>query len=80
MIISVGGLLVTALLLGLVSDTIATFFDSLKKGKADVIERGHTLILGWNDRVLPIIKEIALANDSEGVRDRLHQLFCCFHN
>ena len=65
--ISLGGLLVTALLLGLVSDTIGDYFDSLKKGKADVIEQDHTLILGWNDKIIPIIKQIALANESLGV-------------
>jgi hypothetical protein len=38
----------------------------LKKGKSRVIEEGHHLILGWNDKLLPLIHELAVANESEG--------------
>lgn len=44
--VSVGGMLVTALLLGLVSETIGDKLDELKRGKAGVMESGHTLIIG----------------------------------
>lgn len=65
-IISIGGMLVTALMLGIVSDAIGEKMDDLRKGNSDVLESGHTLILGWNDKLLPIIKQIALANVSGG--------------
>ena len=29
-----------------------------------MVERGHTLILGWTDKTCGVIKEIALANES----------------
>lgn len=46
LMVSVGGMLVTALLLGLVSDAIGEKLDELKRGKAGVLESGHTLIIG----------------------------------
>jgi cell shape-determining protein MreD len=46
LMVSVGGMLVTALLLGLVSDAIGEKVDELKKGKAAVLESNHTVIIG----------------------------------
>ena len=46
LMVSIGGMLITALLLGIVSDTIGDKVDDLKKGKAQVVESGHTLIIG----------------------------------
>ena len=40
--------------------------DDLKKGKARVIESGHTLMLGWSEMSLAIVQQIALANESDG--------------
>lgn len=50
--ISFGGMLIFALMLGLVSDAISEKVDSLRKGKSEVIERNHILILGWSDKLV----------------------------
>lgn len=50
--ISIGGMLVFAMMLGLVTDSISEKFDSLRKGRSEVIERSHTLILGWSDKLV----------------------------
>lgn len=50
--ISFGGMLIFAMMLGLVSDTISEKFDSLRKGKSEVVEQSHTLILGWSDKLV----------------------------
>ncbi|MEL7335330.1 MAG: hypothetical protein AAFN70_03900, partial [Planctomycetota bacterium] len=34
-------------------------------GHSRVIEEGHTLILGWNERVVEILRELIIANESE---------------
>ena len=54
------------LVLGFVVDGIRGMLDTLKKGKSKVVEKGHTVILGWTDRCPALIKEIALACESEG--------------
>jgi hypothetical protein len=33
---------------------------------SDCVLADHTLILGWSDKTLPVIRELAIANESEG--------------
>ena len=66
LILAVGGTVVTALLVSIISDLFSEQMDELRTGGGDVLESGHTLILGWNDKVLGLIRQIALANESEG--------------
>eukprot|EP00873_Tetraselmis_striata_P002629 jgi/Tetstr1/422893/TSEL_013677.t1 len=66
LVVSIGGMLVTALMLGIVSDAIGDKVDQMKKGKAEVLENNHTLILGWSDKLYALIKELANANESIG--------------
>ena len=49
----------------LVVDVIREKMDQLKMGR-NVLEEGHSVILGWTDRAPLIIEEIILANESEG--------------
>jgi len=62
------GMVGLALLSSLVA-SITTALDQkisqLKKGHSKVIEKEHTLLLGWNDRVVEILRELVLANESE---------------
>ncbi|OVA01524.1 CASTOR/POLLUX/SYM8 ion channel [Macleaya cordata] len=64
--ISSGGMLIFAMMLGLVSDAISEKVDSLRKGKSEVIERSHILILGWSDKLGSLLKQLAIANKSLG--------------
>lgn len=65
-LVSLGGLCITALMLGIVSEQISHVIEELKKGKSEVLESGHTLILGWSDKVATIVDQLCLANESEG--------------
>ncbi|XP_027350217.1 ion channel CASTOR isoform X1 [Abrus precatorius] len=64
--ISFGGMLIFAMMLGLVSDAISEKFDSLRKGKSEVVEQNHTLILGWSDKLGSLLNQLAIANESMG--------------
>lgn len=64
--ISSGGMLIFAMMLGLVSDAISEKVDSLRKGKSEVIEKNHMLILGWSDKLGSLLKQLAIANKSVG--------------
>ncbi|KAH8044056.1 hypothetical protein JL722_14877 [Aureococcus anophagefferens] len=71
-----------ALLLFAVSDTTPTdaLWESLagrghrlglgvehyRKGKSDVLESGHTVILGWSDKLFGVLEQLCLANESLG--------------
>ena len=60
------GILMFAVVLGIVVESIREKMANLKEGKSTVAERDHTLLLGWTDKTCGVIKEIALANESEG--------------
>ena len=59
-------MLVFAMMIGVISDSIGEKVDDLKQGKSKVIETEHTLILGWNEKGLAILRQLGLANASEG--------------
>ena len=64
--ITLGGMIIFALMIGIISDSIGEKVDELKKGKSRVVESEHSIVLGWNDKSLAIVQQIALANESEG--------------
>ena len=66
LLVTLGGLLVFALLIGIVGESIGERIEDLKTGKSRVLESGHTLMLNWNDKSIAVIQQIALANESEG--------------
>lgn len=59
------GLVLFSSLVAFITSMFEAKMDELKKGKSDVIEEDHTLILGFGDRVLEIIRELIIANESE---------------
>jgi len=62
---TIGGMLIFALMIGLITEAISEQVDTLRKGKSDVIEMNHTLILGWGHKIMPLLKELCEANASE---------------
>ncbi|KAI3992484.1 hypothetical protein MKX01_022575 [Papaver californicum] len=70
--ISFGGMLIFAMMLGLVSDAISEKLDSLRKGKSEVVENSHTLILSWSEKLLfysnhgTLLNQLVIANESLG--------------
>lgn len=65
-IMTIAGMIVFGFMIGIVTDVISEKVDSLKKGKSRVVEKHHTLILGWSDKILPIITELCNSMQSEG--------------
>lgn len=59
------GVGVVALLIGLVSSTIGDKIEDLRKGKSPVIDEGHTLILGYGEKVFAILRELREANSNQ---------------
>eukprot|EP00997_Jenningsia_sp_PLL12_P006925 NODE_350_length_1862_cov_101.312190_g293_i0.p1 GENE.NODE_350_length_1862_cov_101.312190_g293_i0~~NODE_350_length_1862_cov_101.312190_g293_i0.p1 ORF type:complete len:266 (+),score=68.83 NODE_350_length_1862_cov_101.312190_g293_i0:1-798(+) len=59
-------MLIFAMMIGLITDSISDRLESLKEGKATVVESGHILILGWSDKIYRLLSELALAEESDG--------------
>src|SRR5690606_35524860 len=66
LVITIGGLIIVASLIGIISGAFDGKVEELRKGRSKVLESDHTLILGWNAKVFPIISEIVTANESRG--------------
>ena len=58
------GLVLFSSLVAFITSQFEAKLDELRKGKSDVIEQNHTLILGFSERVLEIIRELIMANES----------------
>ena len=60
-----------AIILGFIVDAIHETLDAIKKGRCNVVEDGHLLVLGWTDACYLLLREVALA--LEGVWGRASQ-------
>ena len=58
------GIAISGAVIGFISALIIRAVAKLQEGKSSVIESGHTLILGWSNRVFPILSELAIANEN----------------
>ena len=56
------GILVVSSLIGLIATGIERRVAELRKGRSDVLEENHTLILGWSEKIFPVITELILAH------------------
>jgi len=59
------GVIIFSMLIAFITTELNMILEELKKGHSRVIETGQTLILGWNERVLDILHELIIANESE---------------
>ena len=60
------GLVTFALLVSLVTESVAEQVDSFKRGLSRVLDSGHIVMVGWTDKSISIISQLAFANDSIG--------------
>ena len=64
-IITILGMLFFATLISLLTSGIEEKLEELKKGRSSVVEKNHTIILGWSNKVFSIINQISKANENE---------------
>lgn len=59
------GLVLFSSLVAFITSQFEARLTALKKGRSQVVESRHTLILGYTDRLVEIAREIIVANESE---------------
>jgi len=59
------GVIILSMLIAFITTALEKLFYNFRKGRGPVLEEDHTLILGWNERVVDIVRELILANESE---------------
>ena len=61
-VISLGGIFIFSILIGLLTTGISSKLESLRKGHSSIVESGHTVILGWSNQIFTILSELIEAN------------------
>src|SRR5512139_1205897 len=46
--VTIGGIFVLSALIGILNNGFGSLIEALRRGRSAVIERGHTVILGWS--------------------------------
>lgn len=64
-IAAMAGIMIFSMVIAFITTKLEEMFYSLRRGKSRVVESNHTLIIGWNERVIDIIDELTEANESE---------------
>jgi len=60
------GMFAFSLIVGFIKSAIKGQLKKIKLGKGRVLEEDFSMIIGWNDRVLPLVDQLTLANQSSG--------------
>lgn len=64
LVLTVAGLFIVSALIGVIATGIDDKLAELRRGRSLVIEKDHTVILGWSDSVFAIVRELSIANES----------------
>jgi len=59
------GVILFSALIAFITTALDNLLYEFRKGRRAILEEGHTLILGWNERVVDILRELIIANESE---------------
>ena len=65
LIVTLGGIFIVSILIGVLSSGIEGKLDELRKGKSEVMENDYVLILGWSSKIFTIISELTIANENQ---------------
>lgn len=63
--ITLSGVFVISILIGLLTTGIESKLDALRKGRSRIIEHNHTVILGWSEQIFTLISELCVANENQ---------------
>lgn len=64
LLVTLGGIFIVSALIGVLNSGLEAKLDELRKGRSFVIEKDHTLILGWSPKIFAILSELVLANEN----------------
>jgi hypothetical protein len=65
--LSIMGLVVLSVLISLINNTMRGRIDAIRSGGTPVLEKNHVLILGWNNKIYSVLRQIALLQPKQKV-------------
>lgn len=63
--VTLGGIFIVSALIGVLNNAIENQMERLRKGRSQVLESNHTLVLGWSAQIFTILNELMTANESQ---------------
>jgi len=63
--VTLGGIFIVSALVGVLNNGIEDQMDRLRKGRSQVLESNHTLVLGWSPQIFTILNELMTANENQ---------------
>ena len=63
--VTMGGIFVVSTLIGVLSNELDQQLERLRKGRSMVIEKDHTVILGWSPQIFIILSELMTAKENK---------------
>jgi len=63
-LVTLGGIFIVSALISVLTTGLDIRLALLSKGRSRIVERNHTVVLGWSDQVFIVLAELAKANES----------------
>lgn len=63
--VTLGGVFIVSALIGVLNNAIESQMERLRKGRSQVLETNHTLVLGWSTQIFTILNELMVANENQ---------------
>ena len=63
--VAILGIMIVSTIIGVLTSGIEGKIDDLRRGRSLVLERDHTVILGWSSKIVTAVQEIVTANENQ---------------
>ena len=63
--VTLGGVFIVSILIGVLTSGIEGKLDSLRKGRSFVVENNHIVILNWSSQVFAVVSELIIASANQ---------------
>ena len=63
--VTLGGVFIVSALIGVLNNAIESQMERLRKGRSQVLETDHSLVLGWSAQIFTILNELMAANENQ---------------
>jgi ion channel POLLUX/CASTOR len=63
--VTFGGIFIVSALIGIINNGLTGMIESMRRGRSQVIEEGHTVILGWSPKVHTLLHELSVAGSNQ---------------
>lgn len=62
--VTLGGIFIVSSLIGVITTGLENKIAVLRKGRSRIVERDHTVVLGWSEQIFTVVSELVQANQS----------------